>query len=361
MRKTSIICTLGPSSRTAAVLERMADAGMSVARVNCSHGTRAGNRFLLNLVDRLNRGRRKRVRKLLDLQGYRMRVRLPGNLREVALNRGDAVLLSAAGGARGTRGTLALTLDYPGSLGDVPVGSFVHVDDGNVALRVAKRRGDCLTARAVAPGIIKDGKGVNIPEAELAFGGLTDRDRRDLQSGLADEVDFVAQSFVRDADDMLLLEDFRRKRGLRFKLVAKIESRQGIRNLDRILKACDGIMVARGDLGVSVPVFQVPVLQKMIIAKCRGAGRFAVTATQMLESMTENPLPTRAEVSDVANAVIDGSDYVMLSAETAVGRHPVEVVRMMNQVVRFTEAYLRGDSKERSRLTVGAGTAGEGE
>ena len=339
MKKAAIICTLGPSSRTSAVLEDMTRAGMDVARVNCSHGSRAQHRLLLSLVDRLNSGRRKRVKKMLDLQGYRVRVRLPGRRRELVLNQGDAVLLSTAGGATGK---CALALDYPGSAGDIPVGSLVYVDDGSVALRVERRRGDFLSARTVVPGTVREGKGVNIPEANLVFGGLTDRDRADLESGLAAGVDFVAQSFVREARDMLLLDDFRRKHGLRFKLIAKIESRQGIQNLDGILEVCDGIMVARGDLGVSVPIFQVPVLQKTIIAKCRDAGRFAITATQMLESMTERPLPTRAEVSDVANAVIDGSDYVMLSAETAVGKHPVETVRMMSQIVRFTEAYLSG-------------------
>ena len=342
-RKTAIVCTLGPSSRTPAVLEGMAGAGMSVARVNCSHGSRARNRLLLSLVDGLNGRRRKRVKKLLDLQGYRVRVRLPRGMNELVLKRGDAVTLSTAAGAAGRRRTL--TLDYQGSLGGVPAGSLVYIDDGSVALRVEKRRGDLLAARAVGPGIVKEGKGVNIPEADLVFGGLTGRDRADLESGLADGVDFVAQSFVRDAGDMLLLDEFRKKHGLRFRLVAKIESRQGLRNLDEILEACDGVMVARGDLGVSVPIYQVPVLQKMIIEKCRAAGRFVITATQMLESMTEHPLPTRAEVSDVANAVIDGSDYVMLSAETAVGRHPVEAVGMMSRIVRFTEAYLSGSPR----------------
>ena len=344
MRKTSIICTLGPSSRTPAVLEGMAGAGMSVARVNCSHGSRARNRLLLSLVDRLNGRRRKRVKKLLDLQGYRVRVRLGGGRRELELKRGEAVTLSTAGGA-GRAGTIAL--DYQGSFGGVPAGSLVYIDDGNVALRVVKRRGDLLAARVVAPGIVKEGKGVNMPEVDLVFDGLTDKDRADLESGLADGVDFVAQSFVRDAGDMLLLDEFRKKHGLRFKLVAKIESRQGMRNLDGILGVCDVVMVARGDLGVSVPIYQVPVLQKMIIAKCRAAGRLVITATQMLESMTERPLPTRAEVSDVANAVIDGSDYVMLSGETAVGKHPVEVVRMMSRIVRFTEAYLSGAPRRR--------------
>ncbi len=339
MKKAAIICTLGPSSRTLAVLEDMIRAGMDVARVNCSHGSRAQHRLLLSLVDRHNSRRRKRVKKMLDLQGYRVRVHLPGRRRELVLNQDDAVLLSTAGGAAGK---CALALDYPGSPGDIPVGSLVYIDDGSVSLRVERRRGDFLCARTVAPGTVKEGKGVNIPGANLVFGGLTDRDRADLESGLAVGADFVAQSFVRDARDIVLLGDFRRKHGLRFKLIAKIESRQGIQNLDGILEVCDGIMVARGDLGVSVPIFQVPVLQKTIIAKCRDAGRFAITATQMLESMTERPLPTRAEVSDVANAVIDGSDYVMLSAETAVGKHPVETVRMMRQIVRFTEAYLSG-------------------
>jgi pyruvate kinase len=309
---------------------------MGVARVNCSHGSRAQHRLLLRLVDKLNAGRGTRVKKLLDLQGYRVRVRLPGERGELVLRHGETVTLSTAA----AQGRSAMVLDYPGSPGDIPVGGLVYIDDGTVALRVEKRSGDLLRARTVTQGVVKDGKGVNIPDANLAFGGLTQRDRADLESGLVDDVDFVAQSFVRDARDIQLLDDFRSKHGLRFKLIAKIESKQGLQRLDGILKVCDGVMVARGDLGVSVPIFQVPVLQKTIIARCLRAGRFTITATQMLESMTEHLTPTRAEVSDVANAVIDGSDYVMLSGETAVCEHPVEAVRMMSQVVRFTEAYL---------------------
>jgi pyruvate kinase len=342
MRKTSIICTLGPSSRTPAVLEAMMKAGMDVARVNCSHGSRAQNLFLLSLVDRLNRGGKRRVKKLLDLQGYRVRVRLPGGKRELMLRKNDAVLLSTGADAR-RMGTVFL--DYPGSLGGVPVGSFVYIDDGTVALKVEGLRKGILAARTVVPGIIKDGKGVNIPEATLMFSGLTDKDRADLESELTARVDLVAQSFVRDARDMRLLGRFLKERGFRRKLIAKIESPQGIRNLGGILRECDGVMVARGDLGVSMPIYRVPVLQKRIIARCRGAGRFVITATQMLESMTEHSRPTRAEVSDVANAVIDGSDYVMLSGETAVGKHPVEAVEMMSEIVRYTEAYLSRRSR----------------
>ncbi len=339
MRKTGIICTLGPASETLRVLEAMADAGMTVARINCSHGSRAQHRLRLELVDRLNKKTGRHVKRMLDLQGYRMRVRLHGRRKEIFLEQGATVYL-AAGENPGRK--QVISLDYPGSLVDIPEGSVVYIDDGNVALSVEKRTGDVLKARVAVPGPVKNGKGVNIPNVDFKFSGLTDRDRADVELGLRTRVDFIAQSFVRNAEDMLLLDSFRTGQGLSAKLIAKIENRQGVTNLDEIMRVCEGIMVARGDLGVSVPVFQVPVLQKKIIAKCRSAKRFVITATQMLESMTTNPRPTRAEVSDVANAVIDGSDYVMLSAETAIGRHPVETVRMMKQVVQYTESYLAG-------------------
>jgi pyruvate kinase len=342
MNRTRIICTLGPSSQALPVLEGMAGAGMDVARINCSHGSRAQHRLRLHNVNELNKRCGTRVKRLLDLQGHRIRVRLPERNRQLELAQNDSVLLVRRDEASRKN---SIAIDYPGALEDIPEGSLVYIDDGSIALKVKKRRGTAIVATVVVPGIVRNGKGVNIPGADLKFGSLSDRDKADMELAATDGVDFVAQSFVHDADDIVQLRRLAKQNGARCKLIAKIESREAIDNLDEILRVSDGIMVARGDMGVSVPIYQVPVLQKMIIARCRSAGRFVITATQMLESMTVNSRPTRAEVSDVANAVIDGSNYVMLSGETAIGKHPVETVRMMRQIVQFTERYLAEPTK----------------
>jgi len=219
----------------------------------------------------------------------------------------------------------------------------MYIDDGNLAVTVERHVNGMLRARVTAGGLLKEHKGVNIPSARLKFKGLTEHDKRSIRFCLDHKIEFIAQSFVRGREDIEDIRDFIKEccSGGVPRLIAKIENRQGVNNLAEIMAACDGIMVARGDLGVSLPIYQVPLIQKEIIRKCRRAGRFSITATQMLESMTGNKRPTRAEVSDVANAILDGSDYLMLSAETAVGAYPVEAVAMMNKIIGFTEDYLR--------------------
>ncbi|MHB8155679.1 MAG: pyruvate kinase, partial [Candidatus Omnitrophota bacterium] len=193
----------------------------------------------------------------------------------------------------------------------------------------------------IVPGALKEYKGINIPEVKLSFSGLTDKDKKDIEFSVKNKVDYLAQSFVRNDKDILSFRDSVKNRHPDCKIIAKIENREGIKNIDKIIKVCDGIMIARGDLGVSIPIYEVPIVQKKIIIKCNRVKKFVITATQMLESMTKNYIPERAEVSDVANAILDGSDYVMLSAETAVGLYPVECVRMMNQIIKFTETHAR--------------------
>ena len=192
------------------------------------------------------------------------------------------------------------------------------------------------------PGFLKEHKGINIPDMDLKLSGLLEKDKRDLLFGIENKVDFIAQSFVRSREDIICVREFINGQGFNCPLIAKIENRQGIENIDEILEVSDGIMVARGDMGVSLPMYEVPMVQKMIIRKCGVHRAFVITATQMLESMTENVRPTRAEVSDVANAIIDGSDYLMLSGETAVGKHPVETVAMMSDIIGFTEKAIKG-------------------
>jgi pyruvate kinase len=233
-----------------------------------------------------------------------------------------------------------IPFDYQGALSDIKIGSNIFIDDGNNALKVKSRDKTGLKAVVVVPGFVKEHKGINIPDINLKFEGLTEKDKNDLLFGIENCVDFIAQSFVRDENDILCVREFINRRGFNCPLIAKIENRQGIENIDRIMDVSDGIMIARGDMGVSLPIREVPVMQKIIIKKCLRHRAFVITATQMLESMTENIRPTRAEVSDVANAIIDGSDYVMLSAETAAGKHPVEAVLMMRDIITFTEKSL---------------------
>lgn len=335
MPKTKIIATLGPASSTSNVLRKMMLAGLDVARLNFSHGSHQDKIKHITLIRELNRKYRRKIRILGDLEGYRIRI---GKLHKpVEIKRNETLLLVP--GETGHKAGV-IPFDYTGSLDDIHDGHEIFIDDGKLALVVEGRDRRGLKTRVTAGGLLKEHKGINIPAACLRFTGLTEKDKADLIFCRDNEVDFVAQSFVRTRDDIQIIRDFLGSD--RPALVAKIENRQGVHNVREIMTACEGIMIARGDLGVSLPIYEVPLIQKEIIRLCRRRGDiFAVTATQMLESMIQNKRPTRAEVSDVANAIIDGSEYLMLSAETAVGDYPVETVRMMNQIIEFTESYLK--------------------
>jgi pyruvate kinase len=336
MAKTGIICTVGPSSEKAGTLKSMIDAGMDVVRLNFSHGTHTEHQKRIDTVRELNREYGFDVKILQDLEGFRLRIGSLGDREEraVELRAHQTVFLSNRADNREPE---TIPLDYHGSLEVIKADTFIYIDDGNIALKAVEVTDEYVRCEVVIPGLLKEHKGVNIPEANFPFAGLTEKDRRDLQFGILNKVDFIAQSFVRNKQDIDDIRDFIAARFFETKLIAKIENKDGIDNLDEIMEVADGIMVARGDLGVSLPIYEVPILQKMIIKKCSQRGKTVITATQMLESMTENLRPTRAEVSDVANAILDGSDFVMLSGETAVGRHPVETVGMMQQIIDFTE------------------------
>ncbi len=337
MARTKIICTIGPASSQTTVLRKMMLAGMDVVRLNCSHGSERGRREKIETIRVLNRKYRRRVRILLDLEGHRVRV---GRFRSGAgmpLKKGQKVRLAKG---ETSKARDVIPFDYEGPLSDIKKGRHIFIDDGNICLRVVGRRGAFVLALVEVPGLVKQHKGINIPGAKLSFKGLTDRDKADILFGVVHGVDYIAQSFVRNRDDITCLRQFVRGAcgsGAAPGLIAKIENRDGIKNIDSIIGAADGIMVARGDMGVSIPIYEVPMVQKKITSKCRKARRFVITATQMLESMTEHLRPTRAEVADVANAVLDGSDYVMLSGETAVGKYPVQTVKMMDDIVKYTE------------------------
>lgn len=330
--RTKILATLGPATSSAATLRKLFAAGLDAVRLNFSHGDHAGHAARVALVRELNRKRRRNIRVLQDLKGNRIRI---GKLKvPLAIKKRQRVVLVQAEG-RGRAGEIPF--DYRGSLKVIKKGHFIYIDDGNIALEVRAVGRDSLVCEAAAGGLLKPRKGVNIPLAHLDFPAISEEDRADIDFGLTLKPDFVAQSFVRSAADVRTVARQVKPALPGCRIIAKIEARESIRNLEAIIDAADGVMVARGDLGVMFPIWEVPLLQKRIIKACNRRGKPVITATQMLESMTEHPLPTRAEVSDVANAVLDGTDYVMLSAETAAGKYPVEAVRMMNQIIKHTE------------------------
>ncbi|MDP2831457.1 MAG: pyruvate kinase [Candidatus Omnitrophota bacterium] len=338
MVKTKIICTIGPASSNETVLRKMIRAGMDVGRLNFSHGKPQELLYRISLIRLLNAKYHRRIKLLGDLQGHRIRV---GDIVEpVELKKRQIVWLTQQK-VKGTREKIPF--DYQGPLRTIKNGHHIFIDDGNIDLEVIGRTKNSLKAKVIAGGLLKEHKGVNIPEASLEFGSISQKDIQDILFCENHGVDYIAQSFVRTKKDIL---DVRKVlgRGSRCRVIAKIENREGIKNIDEIIKASDGIMIARGDMGVSLPIYEIPIVQKMIIKECNRAGKFVITATQMLESMVENLRPTRAEVTDVANAIIDGTDFVMLSAESAVGKYPVEAVNMMNNIIKFTEKHLKGES-----------------
>ncbi len=337
MPRTKIIATLGPASNNYTMLRKMTSAGLDVVRLNFSHGTHEQHLESVNLIRRINKKYRRHVRILQDLEGFRIRVGHFGSEKTRVLNNRSTVWLTNDMQARGPK---TIPFDYLGDLRRIKPGQMIYLDDGNLALRAEEVRTGSIRATVLEGGILKERKGINMPGASLAFKGMTEKDKEDIQFGIQHKVDYIALSFVRNAEDVREAVGIVKPSLPRCQIVAKVESRQAIRNIDAIIKAADGIMIARGDMGVAIPIYEVPIVQKMIIEKCNAAGKFVITATQMLEHMTESTRPTRAEVTDVANAIIDGTDFVMLSAETAVGKYPCESVRMMNEIIKFTEKSL---------------------
>jgi len=332
--KTKIICTLGPASSSRSILRQMTQAGMDVVRLNFSHGSYEHRIERIRTIRELNKKYRRAVKILADMEGFRIRI---GHLKQpIHLKKNSTLWLTQA---NTTGSGQTVPFDYQGNLKDIKKGQQIFIDDGNICLQVTGRKKGGLKTRVVIAGTVKSRKGVNIPEAKLKFAGLTAKDMQDIGFCVAHQVDYIAQSFVRSQADILQVRQLLKNTGKHIKVIAKIENRDGIKNIDEIIKVSDGIMVARGDMGISVPIYEVPLIQKMIIKKCNKAGKFVITATQMLESMTENHIPTRAEVTDVANAVLDGTDFVMLSGESAVGQYPVDTVKMMDQIIKYTETH----------------------
>jgi len=330
-RQTKIVATVGPATSSEEGLLSLIKAGVDVFRLNFSHGTQAEKGEQIETIRRLAKELKRTVAVLQDLQGPKVRVgKLPGDA--LHLREDEAVRLTG-----GTSRPGAIPVSYPALAEEVEPGDAIFLDDGIMELRVESVARGIVNARVIKGGKLRSGKGVNLPGVKLKTPALTKKDEDDLRFGLEAGVDFVALSFVRRPTDAQPVRRIMRELGRFVPLIAKIEKREAVSSIDAVVRAFDGVMVARGDLGVELPAEKVPATQKLIIDKANTAGKPVITATQMLESMTHSPQPTRAEASDVAHAVVDGSDAVMLSGETAIGEYPLEAVRMMDRLAREAE------------------------
>jgi len=337
MRKTKIVCTIGPASESLEMMKKLIEAGMNVARLNFSHGDfeEHGNR--IRNIRQASKELGKTVAILLDTKGPEIRI---GKLKEepIELVENEYLTLTTEE-ILGDKDRIHVT--YKNLPNDVKVGSTILIDDGLIGLTVVDIQGTEIKCRIVNGGQIKGRKGVNVPGVKISLPGITDKDAADIVFGIEQGIDFIAASFVRKASDVLEIRELLEKHNAsHIQIISKIENQEGVDNLDEILEVSDGLMVARGDLGVEIPAEEVPLVQKRMIEKCNLVGKPVITATQMLDSMQRNPRPTRAEASDVANAIFDGTDAIMLSGETAAGKYPVESVRTMARIAERTEAAL---------------------
>ncbi|EOI01940.1 pyruvate kinase [Enterococcus moraviensis ATCC BAA-383] len=344
MKKTKIVCTIGPASETVDMLVNLMNAGMNVCRLNFSHGDfeEHGNR--IKNIREAAKITGKRVAILLDTKGPEIRTNEMEN-GAITLRTGDTIRLSMTE-VLGTNEKFSIT--YPELINDVNVGSHILLDDGLIDLEVTDidRGANEIVTLVKNEGVLKNKKGVNVPGVSVNLPGITDKDAADIRFGIEQGVDFIAASFVRRATDVLeITKILEEENATHIQIIPKIENQEGIDNIDEILKVSDGLMVARGDMGVEIPTEDVPVVQKDLIKKCNALGKPVITATQMLDSMQRNPRPTRAEANDVANAIYDGTDAVMLSGETAAGDYPLEAVQTMARIaVRTEEALINQDS-----------------
>lgn len=340
MRKTKIVCTIGPVSESVEKITELIEAGMNVARLNFSHGDfeEQGNR--IKNIRAASKKLGKTVAILLDTKGPEIRTGVMAE-DKVDIVKGQSINITMDESFLGTNEKFAIT--YPNLINDVKVGSKILLDDGLVELEVTdilKDKGEIET-KALNSGVLKDKKGVNVPNVSVSLPGMTEKDAADIIFGIENGVDFIAASFIRRASDVMTIRDHLDKNGGQdIDIIPKIENQEGVDNLASILEVSDGLMVARGDLGVEIPPEDVPVVQKDMIRQCNIAGKPVITATQMLDSMERNPRPTRAEASDVANAIFDGTDAVMLSGETAAGDYPIEAVKTMSNIAIKTESAL---------------------
>ena len=341
MKKTKIVCTIGPASESVETLVKLINAGMNVARLNFSHGDFEEHGARIVNIREASKITGKMCAILLDTKGPEIRT---NNMKDgiVSLIAGETVRISMTE-VEGTKDKFSIT--YPELINDVVVGNHILLDDGLIDLEVTEidRENNEIVTLIKNSGILKNKKGVNLPGIKTNFPGITQKDTEDIIFGIENDVDFIAASFVRRASDVLAITEILEKHNAtHIQIIPKIENQEGLDNIDEILKVSQGLMVARGDLGVEIPTEEVPIAQKMLIKKCNALGKPVITATQMLDSMQRNPRPTRAEAGDVANAIFDGTDAVMLSGETAAGDYPVEAVTTMATIAIRTEEAIVG-------------------
>ena len=338
IKKTKIVCTLGPVSENEETLRELIKNGLNVCRLNFSHGSHEEHKGRMDLVKKLREELNMPTAILLDTKGPEIRTG-KFDAPEVLLEEGQTFTITM----KDVMGNKEMcTVSYKGLANDVKTGDTILIDDGLVGLTVKEVNGDDIVCEVQNSGIVKNHKGVNVPGVKVNLPAITEKDRSDIEFGIEQGIDFIASSFVRKVSDVLAIREIlEENNATHIKIISKIENQEGVDNLDEIIEVSDGIMVARGDLGVEIPTEEIPVVQKLMIKKCNEAGKPVITATQMLDSMIRNPRPTRAEVTDVANAIYDGTDAIMLSGETAAGKYPVEAVKTMATIAKRAEETMR--------------------
>lgn len=335
MTRTKILSTIGPSISTKSMIEKVVDAGVDGFRLNFSHGKHEEFEQIFKNIEEVSSAKNIPIAVLIDLQGPKIRIgEIEGG--SVQVKKGDKINITTRN-VRGNKNCISTSYKYLPR--DARLKDKILIEDGIIHLKVIGKDDKTVTCVVESGGIIKSRKGINLPGMKLSTPSITRKDYGDLSFAVKHRFDFVALSFVRSADDILKLRKWLKKNRSSPKIIAKIEKPEAVENFEEILEVSDGIMVARGDLGVEMEPFEVPVIQKRIISRARACGKLVITATQMLESMINNPIPTRAEASDVANAVLDGTDVVMLSGETSVGKHPVKTVQMMDNILNRIELH----------------------
>ena len=348
VKRTKIVCTLGPASDSEEILTKLIESGLNVCRFNFSHGSHEEHKVRMDTVKKVRENLNKPIAILLDTKGPEIRT---GQFAEpeVLLEEGNEFTITM----KDVIGTKDIcTVSYKGLSKDVKPEDMILIDDGLVGLKVKEVNDDDILCIVENSGIVKNHKGVNVPGVKINLPALTEKDIKDIEFGIEEGIDFIAASFVRKASDVLAIREvLENNNATDIKIISKIENQEGVDNLDEIIKVSDGIMVARGDLGVEIPTEEIPIVQKLMIKKCNEAGKPVITATQMLDSMIRNPRPTRAEVTDVANAIYDGTDAIMLSGETAAGKYPVNAVKTMSTIAKRTEEDLDYDEILKNSFT----------
>ena len=335
MKKTKIVCTMGPNTNDREMMRKLIQNGMNVARFNFSHGDHEEQKFRMDMLKELREEEHTNTAILLDTKGPEIRTGILKDGKKITLKEGETFTLTTEDIVGDNK---RVSITYKGLVQDIYKGCTILIDDGLIGLRVESKTETEIVCSVVNGGELGEKKGVNVPNVAIRLPAITEKDKDDIRFGVEQDIDFIAASFVRNAECVLEIKAYLKELGAPYiPIIAKVENAEGIENIDEIIRAADGIMVARGDLGVEIPAEEVPHLQKMIIQKCNDNFKTVITATQMLDSMMRNPRPTRAEVTDVANAVYDGTDAVMLSGETAAGKYPVLAVEAMSRIAAQAE------------------------